>query len=359
MLRTSRRLGGASSASAGATCWLTGKAYSARGVDPRKVAFDRDGFVVLRGFVSAAACAAMRARMAQLVVDWDPAVSLVRFRTDAGQSSAQAASDYFLASADRVHFFAEPAAVNDAGELCTESKAAALNKVGHGLHLGDDVFGDYARGAAVAELAAALGWSDPVLPQSMYIFKNPHVGGEVTSHQDSTFLHTVRGDGGPWPSALGLWLALDEATVENGCLWVRPASHREPLRRVFVRSARVGGDEGRAVPGAPLLVFEACPGAEAVPWEGGIPGHRPGSPPDLAVLRRAAFEAVEVAAGDLVAFAGTLDHLSLPNASDRPRHTFQLHLVEGPAAGCHWAPSNWLQYPRGKAFPSVARGRPP
>ena len=58
-------------------------------------------------------------------------------------------------------------------------------------------------------------------------------------------------------------------------------------------------------------------------------------------------------AGDLVVIAGTLDHLSLPNASPRDRHTFQLHMVEGPEAGVEWAPENWLQSPGGAAFPSL------
>ena len=56
---------------------------------------------------------------------------------------------------------------------------------------------------------------------------------------------------------------------------------------------------------------------------------------------------VECKAGDLLAFPGLLDHLSLPNTSDAPRHTFQLHLVEGPRAGVTWHERNWLQYPTG------------
>mmetsp|Transcript_18676 Transcript_18676/g.20554 ORF Transcript_18676/g.20554 Transcript_18676/m.20554 type:complete len:99 (-) Transcript_18676:57-353(-) len=48
---------------------------------------------------------------------------------------------------------------------------------------------------------------------------------------------------------------------------------------------------------------------------------------------------------DLVVFCGTLDHFSLPNFSPHQRHTFQLHLVEGPTtAGITWSPENWLQY---------------
>ena len=62
------------------------------------------------------------------------------------------------------------------------------------------------------------------------------------------------------------------------------------------------------------------------------------------------FVPLPVKAGDLVVFPGTLDHLSLPNLSPRDRHTFQLHMVEGPDAGVEWAPENWLQTPDGAAF---------
>ena len=61
------------------------------------------------------------------------------------------------------------------------------------------------------------------------------------------------------------------------------------------------------------------------------------------------FVPVEVKAGDLVVFGGTLDHFSLPNFSEEQRHTFQLHLVEGPNAGIEWSPSNWLQYESGES----------
>ena len=62
----------------------------------------------------------------------------------------------------------------------------------------------------------------------MYSFKQPRIGGEVTSHQDSTFLFTE-----PRQTCLGLWLALEKATEENGCVWGRPGSHNEPVRRRF------------------------------------------------------------------------------------------------------------------------------
>lgn len=50
----------------------------------------------------------------------------------------------------------------------------------------------------------------------------------------------------------------------------------------------------------------------------------------------AGFVPIECEEGDLVLIHGEVDHLSLPNASPTSRHTFQLHLIEGPSQGVHW-----------------------
>lgn len=42
----------------------------------------------------------------------------------------------------------------------------------------------------------------------------------VSSHQDASFLYTE-----PLGRVLGLWMALEDATLENGCLWFIPGSH--------------------------------------------------------------------------------------------------------------------------------------
>ena len=52
--------------------------------------------------------------------------------------------------------------------------------------------------------------------QGMYIFKQPRIGTQVTPHQDGTFLYND-------PLKLvGLWFPVDDATLENGCLWYIP-----------------------------------------------------------------------------------------------------------------------------------------
>ena len=58
-------------------------------------------------------------------------------------------------------------------------------------------------------------------------------GGEVTPHQDGTFLYNE-------PLRLfGFWFPIDDATLENGCLWYVPGSHLEPVTRRFLRTGLV------------------------------------------------------------------------------------------------------------------------
>ena len=98
------------------------------------------------------------------------------------------------------------------------------------------------------------------------------------------------------------------------------------------------------------MIFQSLPESTPIQWEGALPE---GSEPPYQGLLDAGFVPIECKAGDLLVFPGTLDHFSLPNTSESQRHTFQLHLVEGPDAGIQWSKHNWLQYPKGTAFLSI------
>jgi hypothetical protein len=54
----------------------------------------------------------------------------------------------------------------------------------------------------------------------MSFLQQPGIGGEVIPHQDNTFLYTDP------PSVVAFWVALEDATKENGCLWALPESHK-------------------------------------------------------------------------------------------------------------------------------------
>lgn len=82
---------------------------------------------------------------------------------------------------------------------------------------------------AIAESAAVVDIVEEILGpdldcfQSQFIFKNPGVIGQPW-HQDSYYF-----DFDLQPQ-VGVWLALSRATLENGCLWVLPGSHKGPIR---------------------------------------------------------------------------------------------------------------------------------
>eukprot|EP00039_Didymoeca_costata_P009532 m.126569 g.126569 ORF g.126569 m.126569 type:complete len:188 (-) comp14518_c0_seq15:711-1274(-) len=135
--------------------------------------FDKNGYAVVEGFASEDECNNMMSRMAEILSQWVPKAGHSVFTT--GKNQEQARGDYFLESADKVSVFLEAEAVTESGELKCE-KHLAVNKVGHGLHVVEDVFREYSFSEKVKNLVKDLGWKDPVLPQSMYIFKQP---GEV------------------------------------------------------------------------------------------------------------------------------------------------------------------------------------
>jgi phytanoyl-CoA hydroxylase len=269
--------------------------------------FERDGYLVLRGFVPAERCDDLRARMAELLAAFEPAEVATIFST---RELSHAQDRYFLESGDKIRFFFEEEAFGPDGRL-KQSKARSINKVGHALHDLDPAFARFSRQPPLAALVAELGIAKPLLLQSMYIFKQPRIGGEVGCHQDASFLLTEP------PSVMGLWFALEDATVENGCLYVAPGGHKGPLRSEFVRYD-IGGPHDRTE----MITLDPTP----LPGEGLVP--------------------LEVPRGTLVVLHGFLPHGSAPNRSAHSRHAYTLHVIDG---RCAYRPDNWLQ--RAKDMP--------
>src|SRR3954463_5939271 len=149
------------------------------------VEYERDGLLVMENFITPEACDRVRERARELVASFDPAGPASIFST---HEQTRTSDDYFLDSGDRIHFFFEEEAFDEQGSL-RQSKERSLNKIGHALHDLDPVFSHFSRTPELAALARDLGYARPLLIQSMYIFKQPGIGGEVTCHQDATFLY--------------------------------------------------------------------------------------------------------------------------------------------------------------------------
>ena len=86
-------------------------------------------------------------------------------------------------------------------------------------------------------ITALLGPGDVDCFLSQFIFKNPGAWGQPW-HQDSYYFPFD-----PPRRIVGLWLAVTEATLENGCLHVLPGSHLEPVHE-HVPDRRPGANYG-------------------------------------------------------------------------------------------------------------------
>jgi phytanoyl-CoA hydroxylase len=261
------------------------------------------GVLVLEDFVPVDACRQLRERALQLVDEFDPVSVRHVFSTT---KQTQLDDSYFYESGDKIRFFFEDDAFDETGQL-RQSKNDSLNKMGHAMHDLDPVFNAFSRTPELAAVTSSLGYTEPGIIQSMYIFKPPRIGGEVTCHQDSTFIYTEP------ESCTGFWFALEDATIENGCMHFIPGAHKMPLKQRNYRR-----DDGK-------FVIETI---DDTPW------------PEERKLP------AEAKAGTLVIFDGRMPHLSGPNLSARSRHAYTLHVID---QSCHYPANNWLQ--RGADLP--------
>ena len=120
---------------------------------------------------------------------------------------------------------------------------------------------------------------DHRLIQDMALIKPPFRGSEKPWHQDTAYF-----DWTPLGGVIGVWIALDRALVENGCMQVIPGTHLEgPSPHFHIRDCQIG-DERVQVDRA--VVIPLRPGG--VLFFAGLLHH--GTPPNLSADRRRALQ---------------------------------------------------------------------
>ncbi|XP_037029674.1 phytanoyl-CoA dioxygenase domain-containing protein 1 homolog [Bradysia coprophila] len=219
--------------------------------------------------------------------------------------------DYYLESANKLHYFYESEALDKDGNLLVD-KMESINKIGHGCHLVNPIFHKYTFDDRVKKVAKKLGLKKPAVMQSMFIYKNPKIGGYVKQHQDSMYLLTDP------INVTAFWIPTEDATLENGCVWFVKGSHKNGLLNRFVRNPVPGRGD--------LCVYEK---------------------PDLN-LPKEQYIPCPVKKGSLVVFDGLTIHQSDINRSDKSRYAYTFHVME--TEGTKFLPENWIRLPEGEKF---------
>ena len=262
-----------------------------------KNSWDDNGFLIIENFYTNDECDKLRNRANSLVKNFDPGIVKSIFDS---KNQEHVEDTYFLESGDKIRFFFEDKAFDESGKLVNK-KELVINKIGHALHDLDDEFYNFSHREDLDLISQAIGIRSPLLMQSMYIFKQPNIGGEVICHQDSTFLYTEP------DTVVGFWVALEDATIENGCLWVASGGHKGPLRKLFTRE----NDKMKMIT------------LDKTPFE------KTDTP-------------IEIKKGGLIWLHGRLPHYSCENTSSKSRHAYTLHVIDGKN---NYPKENWLQRP--------------
>ena len=260
-----------------------------------KIFWEDCGFLIIDDFYSNNECNKLRERAHKLVNEFDPFSNRSVFNTT---KQEKVEDTYFLESGDKIRFFFEEKSFDNNGNL-TNSIELLINKIGHAMHDIDPVFKKFSKRKDLDDIAKAIDIKLPKLLQSMYIFKQPKIGGEVVCHQDSTFLYTKP------ESAVGFWVALEDATKSNGCMWTAKGGHKGPLRKLFKRVDN-------------CMIMENL---DSTPFE------------EMDTI-------LEVKIGTLILLHGRLPHYSCENKSNKSRHAYTLHVIDGV---CEYPKFNWLQ----------------
>lgn len=281
----------------------------------QKSFYQENGYLIIPNIITDNQISLLKTQIAQILKNTPPEQIQSVFATGTDQKKIN--DKYFLSSADDIKVFMENQKFDLVSFLMkqnfknednvTINLNLNVNKIGHALHKLDPVFSEFTHNNVFKQISHDIGVDDPVIPQSMYIFKSPGAGGIVEPHQDSTFLYTEP------LSCHAFWIPLSDVNADNGCLWCIPGSHTNPL----------------------VYRFKLDLANKSTYFE-------PSINDDLTkdIWLEKDYVPIVASKGSLVLLHGSIVHKSGVNNSTIPRNVYTFHIVD---ANAKWDNHNWLQ----------------
>jgi phytanoyl-CoA hydroxylase len=238
----------------------------------------RQGWLAFEQALTADEVAAARAALSTIVYDHVSDPTRSEFRPGKVRHSNQCGAEYHSRTS-RMFFQLEPGfepGAADAREI--ELQIRKFMHFEHETPLFEQMTTVHAKTRGL--LPTILG-GPVVLYQCMALIKPPRIGSEKPWHQDNAYFSVKNMDG-----VIGTWIALDDVTVENGCMHVLSGAHRAgPLQHHHTFDCEIRPDR-----------FDK---SAAVP--------------------------IELKAGGILIFHGNLPHQTPRNDSDHRRRALQFH----------------------------------
>ncbi|CAF1254833.1 unnamed protein product [Rotaria sordida] len=256
--------------------------------------YEQDGFFVLKQLLTLDECEKLKIAANQLIDNWEPEpVYSWIFLSD--KDKAQARSQRMIAISDKLSFSIEEYAIDPHTGKLNRDKHLSVSRIGLALHNFDPQFKEVTFSDKIKAIAHDLKFIKPAIRQTMYIFKQPFIGAKVAPHRDATYVFNE-----PF-KVVGIWIALENATIDNGCLWFIPRSNLKPTQRRFIRNpSQQEFNEGK------VLIYTE----EEEQYD------------------NSAFVPVEIKAGDAILIHPHVVHKSEQNKSPISRQIYGIHIME-------------------------------
>lgn len=244
--------------------------------DTLKNQFNREGYIVLDDFLRPAECEELIKTGVELAKD-QPETDRTIWSESPPYKQFEKGSPVFDSGRKILYFY-------------EDEPSKSLHKIGHALHVENPIFRCYTYSDRVKAVCQQLGLVDPVVVQSTYIYKNN--AAEVPAHQESSYLFAE-----PVP-VIYFWIALEDSTVQNGCLWIARGSHTSG---VHIRLIRNPDQESK----------------DAFIYDRQFP-----------MYPRSSFTAIPVRKGSCILLHGNVVHKYGANRTDKSLNSYSFHILE-------------------------------